>query len=123
MEKSAGNAPPPVFSIGFPAGTGWSGGTISHPLPLMSHTTQVILTGFAVLAVFLAIGGISKGKAGLAKAARWFIPCWFIGAAINLTIGIVRAGYTFAEEAPIFLIVFGVPAVVAFLLSKLFGKA
>jgi hypothetical protein len=37
-------------------------------------------------------------------------------AGVSLWIGVTRAGYTVAEEAPIFLVVFAVPAAVAVLL-------
>jgi hypothetical protein len=41
---------------------------------------------------------------------------------INLWIGINRAGYSAAQEWPIFALVFGVPAVVAWLLRWWFGR-
>ena len=46
-----------------------------------------------------------------------FIVLWLLGAGINLWVGVSRAGYTLAEEAPVFLLVFGVPAAVAALLA------
>jgi len=46
-------------------------------------------------------------------AALIFIPIWFGAALINLWIGVSRAGYSVAEELPIFLAVFAIPAVVA----------
>jgi hypothetical protein len=42
------------------------------------------------------------------RAALAFVPLWFIGAVINMWIGVSRAGYSLTDEAPIFLIVFGV---------------
>ena len=50
---------------------------------------------------------------GMAAAARWFIPVWLIAAGINLWVGVAKAGYSVAEEAPIFLVVFAAPAAVA----------
>jgi hypothetical protein len=47
---------------------------------------------------------------------------WFIGAGINMAVGVVKAGYSVAEELPIFLLVFAVPAVVAALLWWKFGR-
>jgi len=44
------------------------------------------------------------------------ISIWLIAAAINLWIGVARAGYCVAEEFPIFLLIFGLPAAVALLL-------
>jgi hypothetical protein len=45
-----------------------------------------------------------------------FIPLWFIGAGINMWLGVTKAGYSVAEETPFFLLVFGVPAAVAVVL-------
>jgi hypothetical protein len=50
------------------------------------------------------------------SSAKAFIPIWFIAAGINLWIGVKRAGYSFGDEAPIFAIVFAVPAAVALFL-------
>jgi len=83
------------------------------------HTLKVIAGGFILLAVFLLIGRLVGAEApaeGVAGAAKLFIPLWLLLAGINLWIGVTRAGYTVAEEAPIFLIVFGVPAAAALLL-------
>jgi hypothetical protein len=86
----------------------------------MSHTLKVIAGGFVLLGLFLLAGRLlSSGPllAGMAAAARWFIPVWLILAGVNLWIGVVKAGYSVAEEAPIFLLVFAVPAGVALLLA------
>jgi len=44
-----------------------------------------------------------------------FLPLWLMGAGINLYLGVKQAGYSVADELPIFLVVFAVPAVVALL--------
>jgi hypothetical protein len=80
----------------------------------------VIAGGLVLLGVFLLAGRLlSAGApaAGVVMAARWFIPVWLVGAGINLYIGVARAGYSIAEEAPIFLLVFAVPAIVAALIA------
>ena len=84
----------------------------------MSHTVKVIAAGFALLAVCLLIGRAttSPSSAGLVLGAKVFLPMWLAGAAINMWIGVSRAGYTVREEAPIFVLVFAVPAVVALFL-------
>ena len=82
------------------------------------HTIKVIAGGLALLAVCLLVGrwlGPTPAL-GLAKAAKIFLPLWLIGAGINMWIGVSKAGYTVAEEAPVFLMVFAVPAGVALLL-------
>jgi hypothetical protein len=41
---------------------------------------------------------------------------------VNLIVGITRAGYSFLQEAPILLVVFGVPALAAALVWWRFGR-
>lgn len=53
---------------------------------------------------------------GLLRGAQWFVPLWLLGAAVNMWVGVSHAGYTVAEELPIFAGIFAVPAVVAGLL-------
>ena len=79
----------------------------------------LIIGGGCVLAFVLAmIGRVRRGRTGGAKGALAFIPLWFALAAANLTIGVVHAGYTVAEELPIFLMIFLPPALLAFYLWK-----
>jgi len=77
------------------------------------HTLIVIGVGLLVLAVCLALGSFAGGHAALPTAALVFIPVWLVGAAVNMAIGVKRAGYTVAEELPVFLLVFAVPSLVA----------
>jgi len=64
------------------------------------HTVIVLAVGFALLG----------GTPGTATAALVFLPLWFVGAAINLYVGVKRAGYSIGDEAPIFVLVFAIPA-------------
>jgi hypothetical protein len=75
------------------------------------HTVIVIGIGLVLLGVCLAIGRFMDKS--LASAALVFIPIWLVGAAINLWMGVARAGYSVGEELPFFLVVFAVPAVIA----------
>jgi hypothetical protein len=82
----------------------------------MSHTLKVIGAGVAFLVLFLLVGRWLAGATpaiGAARAALVFLPLWFIVAAVNMWIGVTKAGYSVADEAPIFLLVFAVPAVIA----------
>jgi hypothetical protein len=74
------------------------------------HTIMVVLGGFLLLGACLLAGRLTKT---MAIAALIFIPIWFGAALVNLWIGVSRAGYSVAEELPIFLAVFAIPAVVA----------
>lgn len=60
-------------------------------------------------------GFLLGGASGIASAALLFLPLWLIGAGINMYLGVARAGYSVADEAPIFLVVFAIPAAIALL--------
>jgi hypothetical protein len=80
------------------------------------HTIKVIAIGFALLALCLVIGRATGGAsptAGLVLGAKLFLPLWLIGAGINMWLGVSKAGYSVAEEAPVFVLVFAIPAAVA----------
>ncbi len=82
----------------------------------MAHTIKVILVGFALLAVCLIAGRLAGGPGQpifLARAALLFVPLWFVGAGINMWLGVSRAGYSVKEEIPFFFVVFLIPAAVA----------
>jgi hypothetical protein len=59
---------------------------------------------------------------GVANAVRVFLPLWLIASAVNMWIGVSRAGYSVREEAPIFLVVFAVPAALALLVLWKFSR-
>ena len=74
------------------------------------HTLLVMGAGFALLAVCLLLG---RGRGAMAHAALVFIPLWLVGAGINMAVGVLTAGYSVAEELPIFAVIFAVPALLA----------
>ena len=51
--------------------------------------------------------------AAMVTAAKVFIPIWLGAALFNMWMGVSRAGYSVAEELPIFLAIFAIPAGVA----------
>jgi hypothetical protein len=79
------------------------------------HTAIVIAAGFGLFAACALAGHLAGGEHGIASAALVFMPLWLVGAAVNLYLGVKGAGYSVAEEAPIFAVVFAVPAAVAVL--------
>jgi hypothetical protein len=89
------------------------------------HTVKVIAGGLLLLAVCLVVGRLLNPATatGLAKGAKVFIPLWLLGAAINMWLGVTKAGYTVAEEAPTFLGVFALPAAVALLIVWWLSRA
>ncbi len=77
------------------------------------RTAIIIGIGFALLGVFAGVAAFAGGGAKLKTAMLAFVGLWFIAAAVNLYIGVAHAGYSFMEELPIFLVIFGLPAVAA----------
>ena len=63
--------------------------------------------------VFLFAGSRFGGSGGVTTAAKIFIPLWLAAALVNMWIGVARAGYSVAEELPILLVIFAVPALAA----------
>jgi hypothetical protein len=90
----------------------------------MSHTLKVVAGGFVLLALCLLLGRLAAGPspAALATGAKLFIPLWLLASGINMWVGVSKAGYTVQEEAPIFLLVFAVPAAAALLLAWRFSR-
>jgi hypothetical protein len=88
------------------------------------HVLFVIIGGVLLLAVFCLFGRLwGADMTALAPAAKTFIPVWFIIAAVNMYIGVARAGYTVMDELPILLLNFAVPAVIAAIVIWQFAKA
>jgi hypothetical protein len=79
------------------------------------HTIIVLAIGFAVLGLCALTGEVLGKTSGIATAALIFLPIWLVGAAINMYMGVKRAGYSVADEAPVFLVVLVVPGVAALL--------
>ena len=78
------------------------------------RTVIIILGGLVLLGLFALVGWrFGGGAQSMVAAAQIFIPVWLVAALINMWIGVSRAGYSVAEEFPIFLAIFAVPAVVA----------
>jgi hypothetical protein len=78
----------------------------------MSHTTIMLLAGLALLIL------LRLTIKDAARATRLFLVLWALIAIGNLLVGVLHAGYGWAEEAGIGLVVFGVPAAVALLARR-----
>lgn len=82
------------------------------------HMLMITTAGLILLAVFVGIGHMRGDATGRGRAARAFIPVWFVLALINVTIGVLSAGYTVLQEAPVFVVTFGIPAALAWWLAR-----
>jgi hypothetical protein len=76
----------------------------------------IIAIGLGVLGVFMLVGRYVGGSAptAVSRAALYFLPVWLLAAGINMWVGVTK-GYSVAEEAPIFAMIFAVPAAAALL--------
>lgn len=75
------------------------------------HTLMVLAGGFALLAACIVVSRKVAGTS--APGALAFVPLWFVATALNMWVGVTRAGYTVADEFPIFIGLFSVPTLVA----------
>jgi hypothetical protein len=80
--------------------------------------TAIIIAGGLVLlglCAFVAywLGGRPQS---MTTAAKVFIPLWLAIALTNMWLGVSRAGYSVAEELPVMLVIFAIPAAAAALL-------
>ena len=78
------------------------------------RTAVIILGGLVLLGLFALAGWrFGGGTRGLATASIGFLVIWLVIALANMWVGVTRAGYSVAEELPIFAVIFAVPAAVA----------
>lgn len=83
------------------------------------RTGLFLLAGFLLLAAALLLGRLFSANypAATTLATALFVAAWFVIAGANMWVGVARAGYSVAEELPIFALIFGVPAAVAIILK------
>ena len=79
------------------------------------RSLQFLVVAGLLLAAALLLGRLFQAEwpqaPAVARAA--FIAAWAALTLFNLWVGVSRAGYTLAEELPIFLGLFGLPAALA----------
>lgn len=73
----------------------------------------ILAIGFVLLGISLLLPRLF-GRPELALAGvKAFIAIWLVATLANMWLGVSRAGYSAAEELPIFLLLFLVPAAAA----------
>ena len=77
------------------------------------RTGLFLAAGFLMLAASCILGKLFAGTypTALDWSTRLFVVGWCALAALNMVAGVTRAGYAWSEELPIFLLIFGVPAI------------
>jgi hypothetical protein len=79
------------------------------------RTAVIIFAGFVLWAACVGAAKVfaASSPTSMMTATAVFVILWLLASAANLWIGVTKAGYSFGEELPIFLLIFLLPAVVA----------
>jgi hypothetical protein len=83
------------------------------------RTALFLAAGLFLLASFFILARLfsTHYPAAPTWATAAFLALWLIVTAVNMWVGVAKAGYSATEELPILLLLFGVPAVVAIVLK------
>jgi len=83
------------------------------------RTGLFLLSGFLLLAASLILGRLFSANYSAAPliAIVAYVAVWLVIAGANMWIGVARAGYSVAEELPIFSLIFLVPVVAGLVLK------
>ncbi len=84
----------------------------------------IVASGFVVLLAFIFVSRAmsDNNRATMGKAALLFLPLWLFAGSYTLWKGVSYAGYSVVEEAPLFIIIFGLPAALAVYLWRKFSS-
>jgi hypothetical protein len=79
------------------------------------RTVLIILGGLVLWVLCLLAAKLlsSASPAALSAATALFVGAWIVVAAVNMWFGVYRAGYSFQDELPIFLVIALLPTAVA----------
>jgi len=84
------------------------------------HTLRLTLIGLILLSVFVFVAAqINQRKGRTAvNGARLFILVWLVVSTLNFCVGVFVANYSVTTELAVHGVVFGLPAGVAWYLSR-----
>jgi len=83
------------------------------------HTLILVVGGLVALGIFV-LAAVLLGRT-VADGARIFVWPWLAVSLINMFLGVYWANIPYSAEIPILVVVFGVPAAVAWLVARRFG--
>jgi hypothetical protein len=83
------------------------------------RTGLFLVAGFLLLAASLLLGRLFSATYSSASvvATVAYVALWFLIAGANMWIGVAKAGYSVAEELPIFALIFVLPVAVGIILK------
>jgi len=84
------------------------------------HTLRLTMIGLVLMSVFVFVAAqINRRKNKRAvDGARIFIWLWLVVFVVNFSLGVFVANYSIATELAVHVVVFGLPAGVAWYLSR-----
>jgi hypothetical protein len=85
------------------------------------HTLMWVVGGLVALGIFV-LAAVLLGRS-MADGARVFIWPWLAASVVNMLLGVYWASVSSSIEIPVLVVVFGVPAVLAWYVVKKFGAA
>lgn len=82
------------------------------------RTVLFLVSGLLLQAAFFILAKLfaENAPSATAWATGIYVALWFLVTAANMWVGVSKAGYSVAEELPIFLLLFTVPAAIALVL-------
>ena len=85
------------------------------------HTLMMVVGGLVALGIFILAAVLLKRST--ADGARIFIWPWLAVSLANMFVGVYWASIPYNVEIPVLVVVFGVPAAVAWYVARRFGNA
>ena len=82
------------------------------------HTLMWVVSGLIALGIFV-LAAVLLGRS-IADGARVFLLPWLAASVVNMLLGLYWANVPFSIELPVLVVVFGVPAAVAWFVAKRF---
>jgi hypothetical protein len=83
------------------------------------RTGLFLVAGFLLLAASLLLGRLFSANypSATVLATVAYVALWFVIAGANMWIGVAKAGYSVAQELPIFALIFILPAAAAIIVK------
>jgi hypothetical protein len=83
------------------------------------RTGLFLVAGFLLLAASLLLGRLFSANypSATVVATVAYVALWFVIAGANMWIGVAKAGYSVAQELPIFALIFILPAAAAIIVK------
>jgi hypothetical protein len=85
---------------------------------LTMHILILVVIGLLVLVLFVLFAHLLNRSGHAVDGARQFIWVWLLASVANGVVGVVHAGIPLLNEVAAFVPIFGVPAAVAWYVSR-----